>query len=121
MEPRWPSAARNGPAPNRSLNRRPGSRRPTVSGGFPPLLALLAIVNTVASLYYYLRWLVPAFLGAPSPHPALLSSSGTWERRRRAAARSRAPPPLSPRYEPLCQETGRPGRAAGWTGRRMVR
>lgn len=48
-----------------------------IHGGYT-WLAVLAILNTVASLYYYLRWLVPAFLHAPSPHPAVLSSGGTW-------------------------------------------
>ncbi|GAY13032.1 NADH-ubiquinone oxidoreductase chain N [Pseudonocardia sp. N23] len=30
-------------------------------------LAVLAIVNTVASLFYYLRWIAPLFTTAPSP------------------------------------------------------
>jgi NADH-quinone oxidoreductase subunit N len=34
-------------------------------GGFA-WLVVLAAVNTVASLFYYLRWLVPAFSGQPS-------------------------------------------------------
>lgn len=37
-----------------------------IDGGYA-WLAVLAVVNTVASVFYYLRWLVPAFLRAP-PH-----------------------------------------------------
>jgi NADH-quinone oxidoreductase subunit N len=32
-----------------------------IDGGYG-WLAVLAVVNTVASLFYYLRWLAPAFL-----------------------------------------------------------
>lgn len=39
-------------------------------------LAVVAVVNTVASLFYYLRWIAPAFLGRPSL-PAL-TPAGRW-------------------------------------------
>ncbi|MEZ7125366.1 NADH-quinone oxidoreductase subunit N [Nonomuraea sp. AD125B] len=37
-----------------------------MDGGYA-WLAVLAVVNTVASLFYYLRWLTPLFRPAPSP------------------------------------------------------
>ena len=37
-----------------------------VDGGFA-WLAVLAIVNTVASVFYYLRWIAPAVLSRPDP------------------------------------------------------
>jgi NADH-quinone oxidoreductase subunit N len=47
-----------------------------VDGGFA-WLAILAIVNTVASVFYYLRWIVPTFRGADS-NPAALQPAGAW-------------------------------------------
>lgn len=49
-----------------------------VSGGYG-WLAVLAAGNTVASLFYYLRWLVPAFSGAEvaSGPPPLSRAAGT--------------------------------------------
>jgi NADH-quinone oxidoreductase subunit N len=47
-----------------------------VDGGFA-WLAVLAIVNTVASVFYYLRWLAPAFRGT-DPAPAAVARAGTW-------------------------------------------
>ena len=42
-------------------------------------LAVLAVVNTVASLFYYLRWLAPAFQAAPGPGPVdPLAPAGGW-------------------------------------------
>ncbi len=50
----------------------------TIDGGYT-WLAVLAAVNTVASLYYYLCWLAPTFLRAPaSTDPAPLAAAGTW-------------------------------------------
>ena len=51
----------------------------TINGGYT-WLAVLAVANTVASLYYYLRWLAPTFRAAPTPgaHPAPLATAGTW-------------------------------------------
>jgi NADH-quinone oxidoreductase subunit N len=49
-----------------------------VDGGFG-WLAVLAIVNTVASVFYYLRWLAPAFrrpVGEGSA--AVLTRAGSW-------------------------------------------
>jgi NADH-quinone oxidoreductase subunit N len=46
-----------------------------IDGGFA-WLAAIAVVNTVASLFYYLRWITPAFLGRPSL-PALVPA-GRW-------------------------------------------
>ena len=50
-----------------------------VEGGYA-WLAVLAIVNTVASVFYYLRWIAPAFrhtpAGAATPHA--LQPAGTW-------------------------------------------
>jgi len=37
----------------------------TIDGGYA-WLAALAVANTVASLFYYLRWLAPAFLRRPA-------------------------------------------------------
>lgn len=48
----------------------------TIDGGYT-WLAVLAVVNTVASLFYYLRWLVPAFLRADA-QPAVLQGAGRW-------------------------------------------
>jgi len=43
-----------------------------IDGGYGWLTALAA-ANTVASLFYYLRWLAPAFLPGPAgPRPAAL-------------------------------------------------
>jgi NADH-quinone oxidoreductase subunit N len=47
-----------------------------VDGGFG-WLAVLAIVNTVASVFYYLRWVAPTFRRA-DPQPAVLRPAGTW-------------------------------------------
>jgi NADH-quinone oxidoreductase subunit N len=46
-----------------------------VEGGFA-WLAVLAIVNTVASVFYYLRWLAPAFRGAGTD--AVPQRAGPW-------------------------------------------
>jgi NADH-quinone oxidoreductase subunit N len=46
-----------------------------IDGGFT-WLAAIAVVNTVASLFYYLRWISPAFLGRPSL--PTLASAGRW-------------------------------------------
>jgi NADH-quinone oxidoreductase subunit N len=47
-----------------------------VDGGFA-WLAVLAIVNTVASVFYYLRWITPTFRGT-APDPAAVQPAGTW-------------------------------------------
>jgi len=47
-----------------------------VDGGFA-WLAVLAIANTVASVFYYLRWIAPAFR-ATDPDPVALQPAGTW-------------------------------------------
>jgi NADH-quinone oxidoreductase subunit N len=50
----------------------------TINGGYA-WLAALAVANTVASLFYYLRWLAPAFLHSPSESKAdLLRTAGGW-------------------------------------------
>jgi NADH-quinone oxidoreductase subunit N len=50
----------------------------TVDGGYT-WLAALAIANTIASLFYYLRWLAPAFLRAPdATQPDPLAAAGRW-------------------------------------------
>ncbi len=42
-------------------------------------LAVLAVANTIASLFYYLRWLSPALLRAPADSPApALRPAGSW-------------------------------------------
>lgn len=49
-----------------------------VDGGFA-WLAVLAIVNTVASVFYYLRWVAPAFRRAENRVSAeVLQPAGTW-------------------------------------------
>jgi len=48
-----------------------------IDGGYT-WLAALAVVNTVASLFYYLRWIAPAFLSpAPAAGDALVPA-GRW-------------------------------------------
>jgi len=47
-----------------------------VDGGYA-WLAILAIVNTVASVFYYLRWIAPAFRSA-DPDAAAVAPAGTW-------------------------------------------
>ena len=52
----------------------------TIDGGYA-WLAALAVVNTVASLFYYLRWLAPAFLQRPpetGTAPDTLEPAGQW-------------------------------------------
>jgi NADH-quinone oxidoreductase subunit N len=34
-------------------------------------LAVAAVINSVASVFYYLRWIVPVFLRAPGPRPSM--------------------------------------------------
>jgi NADH-quinone oxidoreductase subunit N len=49
-----------------------------VDGGFA-WLAVLALVNTIASVFYYLRWIAPAFgRAAAEPKAAALQPAGTW-------------------------------------------
>lgn len=43
-------------------------------------LAVLAVVNTIASVFYYLRWLAPAFVGAPVADGTVLAPAGLWSR-----------------------------------------
>ncbi len=50
----------------------------TIDGGYA-WLAALAVANTVASLFYYLRWLAPAFLRRPAgSQPDPLLAVGNW-------------------------------------------
>ena len=50
----------------------------TIDGGYA-WLAALAVANTVASLFYYLRWLAPAFLlRAADSQPNALRTAGAW-------------------------------------------
>lgn len=46
-----------------------------IGGGYA-WLAVLAVLNTVASVFYYLRWLVPAVLRAPPPESTALPRTG---------------------------------------------
>ncbi|WP_308283192.1 NADH-quinone oxidoreductase subunit N [Pseudonocardia nigra] len=51
-----------------------------IDGGFA-WLAVLAVVNTIASVFYYLRWIAPAFLGpVPAPGSPALVPAGIWSR-----------------------------------------
>jgi NADH-quinone oxidoreductase subunit N len=53
-----------------------------IDGGYG-WLAAVAVVNTVASVFYYLRWIAPTFL-RPAPaasDPDLLAPAGLWARR----------------------------------------
>ena len=43
-------------------------------------LVVLAAINTVASVFYYLRWIAPTFLGKPSANAAVLTPAGRWSR-----------------------------------------
>lgn len=47
-----------------------------VDGGMA-WLAVVAALNTVASVFYYLRWIAPAYLGTPTQTGAL-APAGTW-------------------------------------------
>jgi NADH-quinone oxidoreductase subunit N len=50
----------------------------TIDGGYTWLTAL-AVANTIASLFYYLRWLAPAFLRQPEvTQPDPLRATGRW-------------------------------------------
>ncbi|GAA1210003.1 NADH-quinone oxidoreductase subunit N [Pseudonocardia alaniniphila] len=46
-----------------------------IDGGFA-WLAVLAVVNTVASVFYYLRWIAPAFRGSDPEREDVLSPAG---------------------------------------------
>ena len=48
-----------------------------IAGGLA-WLAVLAVVNTIASVFYYLRWIAPAFLSRRSS--AALAPAGRWSR-----------------------------------------
>lgn len=49
-----------------------------IDGGYA-WLVVVAIVNTIASLFYYLRWIAPAFQRAPEPEAAdALQPAGRW-------------------------------------------
>jgi NADH-quinone oxidoreductase subunit N len=50
-----------------------------IDGGYA-WLAVLALANTVASVFYYLRWIAPAFVRLPEPadEPAVLAPAGRW-------------------------------------------
>jgi NADH-quinone oxidoreductase subunit N len=41
-------------------------------------LVVLAVLNTVASVFYYLRWVAPTFRRTDDPRPAVLQPGGTW-------------------------------------------
>jgi NADH-quinone oxidoreductase subunit N len=47
-----------------------------IDGGYA-WLAALAVANTIASLFYYLRWLTPAFLSPPA-RSEVLRPAGHW-------------------------------------------
>ena len=51
----------------------------TLDGGLG-WLVVLAAANTVASLFYYLRWLIPALTPPTTADPAVLDAAGTWAR-----------------------------------------
>jgi NADH-quinone oxidoreductase subunit N len=46
-----------------------------VDGGYA-WLAVVAVANTVASLFYYLRWIAPAVTGAPATAARRWSATG---------------------------------------------
>ncbi|WP_214368000.1 NADH-quinone oxidoreductase subunit N [Pseudonocardia sp. H11422] len=60
-----------------------------VDGGMA-WLAVLAVINTVASVFYYLRWIAPAFRREPTDTPAqeVLQPAGTWAKASAYAAAS---------------------------------
>lgn len=49
----------------------------TINGGLT-WLAVVAVINTVASLFYYLRWIAPAFLAAPDQEQDALVPAGRF-------------------------------------------
>ena len=59
-----------------------------IDGGYG-WLAVLAVANTVASLFYYLRWLAPAFLPQPGEAGAEPLEPGRRLGRRRRLRRGR--------------------------------
>jgi NADH:ubiquinone oxidoreductase subunit 5 (subunit L)/multisubunit Na+/H+ antiporter MnhA subunit len=83
----------------------------TIDGGYA-WLAALAVVNTVASLFYYLRWLAPAFLQRPPetstprtpssppaggpPQPPTPQARPRWGSASQAPPSSRSSPATSP-------------------------
>lgn len=48
-----------------------------IDGGYT-WLAVLAVVNTIASLFYYLRWIAPAFAPAPDTSDTAFATAGRW-------------------------------------------
>ncbi len=48
-----------------------------IDGGYT-WLAVVAALNTVASLFYYLRWIAPTFARAPTADSAALEPAGRW-------------------------------------------
>lgn len=48
-----------------------------IDGGYT-WLAVVAVANTVASLFYYLRWIAPAFTSAPAADRDTLAPAGRW-------------------------------------------
>ena len=51
----------------------------TIDGGYT-WLAVLAVINTVASLFYYLRWIAPAFTAPAGASRTALAPAGRWSR-----------------------------------------
>ncbi len=49
----------------------------TINGGFT-WLAVVAVINTVASLFYYLRWITPTFLAIPDREKDTLVPAGRF-------------------------------------------
>ena len=58
-----------------------------------PWPAVVAAVNPVASLFYHLRWVAPAFARGEAADPQAHALAGTW---RRVAAYSAAASSLAP-------------------------
>ena len=76
-----------------------------IDGGYG-WLAVLAVANTVASLFYYLRWLAPAFLPQPGEASAEAGSG------RPAAGPPSSPTPRARPHLPSASPVPLPGHSS---------
>ncbi|WP_324277012.1 proton-conducting transporter membrane subunit [Blastococcus brunescens] len=82
-------------------------------------LVVVAAINTVASLYYYLRWIAPAFAGGAAAPFAGRAHRGRSEHRGRHGAEGPARPGVDPPRG--CRGFAPPGRGRRCLVRRRIR